>query len=367
MFKLNKWYLTRSLPAFRDAESFTILEQTYKLYQCMEQFESEYNSFVDSFNAEWELFETKYNSDIEVFTLAMRQEFADFIEVVDLKITALEQESGANIQALQSEVNTIKSILTSDDVSLDTLQELVNALKNNVSSINDIFTELAKKVDKTTYESKVSELEGKLGNKVLKADFTATSTTTLKEFRDIILSTGINGMIFNITYNPGGSLIRYDMYTFNLGSNRYFMTDLITNKHYEINDATDSTLFSDFIANYEVSSGGGSKLYMHTYRFSVTNPNTSKEIICFITFISSASERLSKISEFVSLVGENNYFHVCLGSVYNENFISSAYLKTTMGTVSIYGAQINDDGTVTSFSVGASGSVQFVEKRVTEI
>lgn len=130
MFKLNKWYLTRSLPAFRDSESFTILEQTYKLWQAMEQFETEYNSFVDSFNNEWELFETKYNGDIETFTLAMRQEFADFIEVADVRIS------------------NIETLLKSDDVNLDTLQELVNALKNNVSSINDLFTELSKKANK---------------------------------------------------------------------------------------------------------------------------------------------------------------------------------------------------------------------------
>lgn len=52
------------------------------------------------------------------------------------------------IAALQEDIKNINTILTSDDIDLDTLQELVTALKNNVSSINDIFAELSKKVDK---------------------------------------------------------------------------------------------------------------------------------------------------------------------------------------------------------------------------
>ena len=44
-------------------------------------------------------------------------------------------------------------------MNLDTLQELVNALKNNVSSINDLFTELAKKVNITDYNAKITSIE----------------------------------------------------------------------------------------------------------------------------------------------------------------------------------------------------------------
>ena len=130
MNKLPKWLLTSGLPAFNDHESFTSMEATYKLYQTMNNLIDEYNEFVDHYNSEWEQFETKYNSDIEVFTTSMRQEYQDFIDVVDVRLT------------------NIETILNSDDVNLDTLQELVNALKNNVSSINDIFTELSKKQEK---------------------------------------------------------------------------------------------------------------------------------------------------------------------------------------------------------------------------
>lgn len=57
-----------------------------------------------------------------------------------------------NIINILIQIDNIKKVLSSDDVDFDTLQELVNALKNNVSSINDIFTELANKIDKDVYD-----------------------------------------------------------------------------------------------------------------------------------------------------------------------------------------------------------------------
>ena len=66
---------------------------------------------------------------------------------------------------LQQQINNIKSILTSDDVDFDTLQELVTALKNNVASIDDIFSTLSKKADTTYVDAellkKVDKVEGK--------------------------------------------------------------------------------------------------------------------------------------------------------------------------------------------------------------
>ena len=65
--------------------------------------------------------------------------------------------------ALQQQIDDIKLILTTDDVDFDTLQELVNALKNNVASINDIFTALSQKANKDELPTKVSDLENDLG------------------------------------------------------------------------------------------------------------------------------------------------------------------------------------------------------------
>lgn len=64
---------------------------------------------------------------------------------------------------IQNKITQIEFVLTSDDTDLDTLQELVNALKNNVASIGDIFTELAKKANSSDIPTKVSQLENDSG------------------------------------------------------------------------------------------------------------------------------------------------------------------------------------------------------------
>ena len=70
---------------------------------------------------------------------------------------------------LQSQIDGIKQTLSTDDVDFDTLQELVNALKNNVASINDVFTALNKKEDKSNlkalaYKDSLSKGDVGLGN-----------------------------------------------------------------------------------------------------------------------------------------------------------------------------------------------------------
>ena len=166
---LPKWELTGTLPAFSDDDSSTCIEMTYKLYNTMQTLIGEYNSFADSVNSKILAFETKYNSDFESFTTSIRQEIQEFTNTFNSNIANLNSrvsEVDSKYQTattnLQNQINTINNILTSDDVNLDTLQELVNALKNNVSSINDLFTELAKKVNITDYNLKINELNNKL-------------------------------------------------------------------------------------------------------------------------------------------------------------------------------------------------------------
>ena len=86
MRPLPKWFLTKGVPAFEDSESASFSEQTFKVYNAMNELIGEYNEFADRINEEFELFKTKYNSDIELFTTSLRQEFQDFINVVDLRI-----------------------------------------------------------------------------------------------------------------------------------------------------------------------------------------------------------------------------------------------------------------------------------------
>ena len=132
MNKLPKWFLTKGLPAYTDHESATAIEQTYKLYQSMNTLIEEYNTFVDSTNSTIEEFINKYNGDIEVFATSLRQEFQDFIDVIDLKIADLESS----------------------------FNEELNQKSNEVES--NVDTKLLTKVDKSSYENDMNEVENRL-------------------------------------------------------------------------------------------------------------------------------------------------------------------------------------------------------------
>lgn len=160
MDKLPKWFLTSGLPAFRDGESSTALEQTYKVYQAMQNLIDEYNKFVDTYNTEWSQFEEKYNGDMEVFTTSLRQEFQDFIDVVDLKVSG--------IDVLEQEINNIKTILQSNDVNYDELQELVNGVKGNITAIDQVYAELNKKADVSYVDQAIANAGGSGGSKLYK-------------------------------------------------------------------------------------------------------------------------------------------------------------------------------------------------------
>ena len=197
---LPKWELTGTLPAFSDDDSSTVIEMTYKLYNTMQTLISEYNSFADSVNSKIIAFESEYNSDFESFTTSIRQEIQEFtntfnsnIANLNSRLSEVDSKYQTSTTNLQNQINTINNILASDDVNLDTLQELVNALKNNVSSINDLFTELAKKVNITDYNAKITTIEGQISS-------VNTNISTLSEntYRKNEIDTKVNTINSNI-------------------------------------------------------------------------------------------------------------------------------------------------------------------------
>lgn len=74
-------------------------------------------------------------------------------DLTDELLAKLNSLSNYDDTEVQNKIKEIETILTSDDTDLDTLQELVTALKNNTASINDIFTAIASKQDKINVDS----------------------------------------------------------------------------------------------------------------------------------------------------------------------------------------------------------------------
>lgn len=82
---LPKWVLTNPLPSRYDMESGTATDMAAKVYGAMEELIKEYNSFADAWNTKMEEFTAQTEEQYNLFAMDMRQEFQDFIDVIDIK------------------------------------------------------------------------------------------------------------------------------------------------------------------------------------------------------------------------------------------------------------------------------------------
>lgn len=86
MYTLPLWVLPNSKPGFYDTESATAIEQTAKVYKAMQDLINEYNLFATNVNKIIEEFISGSREEYDTFKVAIRQEFQDFIDAIDLKI-----------------------------------------------------------------------------------------------------------------------------------------------------------------------------------------------------------------------------------------------------------------------------------------
>lgn len=86
---LPKWIMQDTQPAIYDAESVTAIEGVAKLHAAMQTLIKEYNTLVDDINGQFEQIVSSYEGDQKEYETAMRQEFQDFIDVVNMKLESL--------------------------------------------------------------------------------------------------------------------------------------------------------------------------------------------------------------------------------------------------------------------------------------
>ena len=99
MKHLPKWCITDKFPALYDTESATAIEMVAKIYGAMNEMIEDYNKWVDNTNKHIEDFENDVTADVETFKVAMRQEFQDFIDVIDLRMQSAENFMRDNIES----------------------------------------------------------------------------------------------------------------------------------------------------------------------------------------------------------------------------------------------------------------------------
>lgn len=102
---LPKWVLADTNPAIYDCESSTAITMVAKLHAKMQELINEYNSFADSWNKSIEEFTNATNENNTTFAVALRQEFQDFIDVINLKVQAIEQEYNTNLETITNTLN----------------------------------------------------------------------------------------------------------------------------------------------------------------------------------------------------------------------------------------------------------------------
>ena len=111
---LPKWLVPGVQPAIYDVESKTILQQTAKLYQAMNDLIAEHNKRSEQLGISVNQFQIDMTDDFEVYATALRQEFQDFIDTITLAFESLE----AKVQVIQDKMNEFEG------VSVEALNEI---------------------------------------------------------------------------------------------------------------------------------------------------------------------------------------------------------------------------------------------------
>ena len=86
---LPKWNLYGNKHSFYEADSVTLIELASKLTGTMNALIEEYNTFAESVNNKVDAFMATTGQDQEAFETALRQEFQDFIDTIDMKLSSL--------------------------------------------------------------------------------------------------------------------------------------------------------------------------------------------------------------------------------------------------------------------------------------
>ena len=157
MYTLPRWVLTNSKPGFYDTESATAIEQTAKLYKAMQDLIDEYNSFAEKSNKIITDFIEGTQKDYEAFQVALRQEFQDFIDTIELKCLDQDRKISELNKVIDDAVGYMKDNLGAyvtitinemrengelTDAIMDALDDFTQKLNNLEAYINEKYDDL---------------------------------------------------------------------------------------------------------------------------------------------------------------------------------------------------------------------------------
>ena len=83
---LPNWYVADDQPAFYDTESATAIEMVAKLYAKIQELIPYFNENYSEITKIVEEFKSLIDDNFNAFAVELRQEFQDFIDIIELKI-----------------------------------------------------------------------------------------------------------------------------------------------------------------------------------------------------------------------------------------------------------------------------------------
>lgn len=139
MYLLPKWVLTNTRPSINDTESGTVLEQTAKIYGAMNELITEYNSFADTVNQIITDFTADTTKNQNEFEVAIRQEFQDFIDVIEIKFAEQQSTIDEAVSYMQNNIIATTRMLLNDALEKGTF--VVSTRYNEETENLDIVVE----------------------------------------------------------------------------------------------------------------------------------------------------------------------------------------------------------------------------------
>lgn len=180
MFQLPLWVLPFSKMAFNDAESSTAIEMTAKLYNSMKEFVSEYNRFAENTNKLIADFQTGTDKDIELFKVGIRQEFQDFIDVIELKYQSQDLELAEAVNFMKQNLSqyVLKHIdeMRADGELADVVTE---AFADKLQEVTVKYEEALEELDETIQALKNADMQNRelIKNSLAELRFNDTQNT----------------------------------------------------------------------------------------------------------------------------------------------------------------------------------------------
>ena len=119
--QLPNWCLTNENPSFYETESATAIEMVAKLYAKVQELIKEHNTFTTEINSAFEEFKKAVNDNFELFSTELRQEFQDFIDVVELKIKDQDAKIDDAVDYMKNKIvsttqNIVINALANEDI-----------------------------------------------------------------------------------------------------------------------------------------------------------------------------------------------------------------------------------------------------------